>query len=89
MTEQAANPATLARDLRLLQTKGYRPGLVQPFDMFPQTGHVETLVTLARAGRSPIDLPPADRAPWTQALPAWPSDERYAADADSAAEASA
>lgn len=42
----SCNPATLARDLRYLATRGYEAGIVQPFDMFPQTGHVETLVTL-------------------------------------------
>ena len=44
----SCNPATLARDLRYLAGRDYAIGLVQPFDMFPQTGHVETLVTLTR-----------------------------------------
>jgi 23S rRNA (uracil1939-C5)-methyltransferase len=44
----SCNPATLARDLRYLAGRSYKIGSVQPFDMFPQTGHVETLVTLAR-----------------------------------------
>jgi 23S rRNA (uracil1939-C5)-methyltransferase len=44
----SCNPATLARDLRYLAGRSYKIGSVQPFDMFPQTGHVETLVTLTR-----------------------------------------
>lgn len=76
----SCNPATLARDLRALQSKGYVAGIVQPFDMFPQTGHVETFVTLHRHGSKPIDLPPADRAPWGDRIPAWPSDGRFAGD---------
>jgi 23S rRNA (uracil1939-C5)-methyltransferase len=49
----SCNPATLARDLHELSGRGYTVGLVQPFDMFPQTGHVETLVTLQRTSGSP------------------------------------
>ena len=44
----SCNPATLARDLRYLAGREYAIGFVQPFDMVPQTGHVETLVTLER-----------------------------------------
>jgi 23S rRNA (uracil1939-C5)-methyltransferase len=78
----SCNPATLARDLHALDLKGYRPGIVQPFDMFPQTGHVETLVTLHREGRRAIALPPADGDPWRDEIPAWPSDGRAAPDDD-------
>ncbi len=68
----SCDPATLARDLKFLATKGYSIGVVQPFDMFPQTGHVETLVTLFRADA-------ANRVTVEQAFadvpdPVWPTD---------------
>ena len=41
----SCNPATLARDLKLLEEK-YDIKAVQPFDMFPFTTHIENIVIL-------------------------------------------
>jgi len=44
----SCHPATLARDLSGLISLGYKPLSVQPFDLFPQTFHVETVVHLRK-----------------------------------------
>jgi 23S rRNA (uracil1939-C5)-methyltransferase len=44
----SCDPATLARDLRRCLDAGYAVEMVRGFDLFPRTGHVETVVTLTR-----------------------------------------
>lgn len=46
----SCDPATLARDLRRLGDS-FRPTGIRCFDLFPQTGHVETVVSLVRTNR--------------------------------------
>ena len=44
----SCDPATLARDVKKILQKGYRWESVTPFDLFPQTGHVESVSILIR-----------------------------------------
>lgn len=44
----SCDPDTLARDCALFRTLGYVIGTVTPVDMFPRTGHVESVVCLTR-----------------------------------------
>lgn len=44
----SCHPAALARDVKDLLDAGYAIESLQPFDMFPQTHHVETVVFLRR-----------------------------------------
>jgi 23S rRNA (uracil1939-C5)-methyltransferase len=44
----SCDPATLARDLHLFCTDGYRLTMVQPVDMFPNTAHIETVTLVER-----------------------------------------
>jgi 23S rRNA (uracil1939-C5)-methyltransferase len=44
----SCNPDTLARDAARLTANGYEMGAVTPADLFPCTGHVESIVCLTR-----------------------------------------
>ncbi len=44
----SCNPYSLAQDMSHLLANGYEPSEVFPVDMFPRTGHVETIVLLSR-----------------------------------------
>jgi 23S rRNA (uracil1939-C5)-methyltransferase len=45
----SCDPATLARDLKFLLSNGYQLGRIQPFDLLPQTYHLEVLSELQKA----------------------------------------
>lgn len=44
----SCDPATLARDVKILATLGYTLKEYTPFDLFPRTSHVETVALLYR-----------------------------------------
>ena len=48
----SCNPDTLARDVALLAPLGYTTDKVRPVDLFPGTGHVESVVCLTRSAKA-------------------------------------
>ena len=44
----SCDPATLARDCKLFKEMGYDTQKCATFDMFPRTGHVESVVILVK-----------------------------------------
>jgi len=44
----SCNDSTLARDCAILEKLGYKTLEATPVDMFPRTGHVETVALLKR-----------------------------------------
>ena len=45
----SCSPESLARDLKRLAQVGWQVRKIMPFDFFPRTRHLETLVWLARS----------------------------------------
>ena len=44
----SCDPSTLARDLAILEEKGYKTTEIQPVDMFPHTAHIENVALLIK-----------------------------------------
>ena len=44
----SCDPGTLARDLKILAERGYQAVRAEAVDLFPRTGHVETVVLMSR-----------------------------------------
>lgn len=51
----SCDPATLARDVKVLSSKGYEVKKVAVVDQFCHSGHVETVVLMSRGAVRPVD----------------------------------
>jgi len=59
----SCDPATQMRDLKGFLQAGYGATAVQPFDLFPQTRHLECVITLAKGAGAPPGPGRGDEAP--------------------------
>lgn len=48
----SCNPDTQLRDVRYLMKKGYEIKGIQPFDLFPFTGHIENIILMEKRSQS-------------------------------------
>ncbi|HBL85042.1 MAG: 23S rRNA (uracil-5-)-methyltransferase RumA [Clostridiales bacterium GWF2_38_85] len=46
----SCNPATMARDLKLFTEKGFNCGTAHPYNFFPRTEHVESIILMTNSG---------------------------------------
>ena len=44
----SCNPATMARDIKILEANGYKLMKVRPFDLFPRTNNIESVCSLVK-----------------------------------------
>jgi len=44
----SCDPMTQVRDVKMIISKGFKPTIMQPFDMFPHTYHIENVLILER-----------------------------------------
>lgn len=55
----SCNPATQMRDLQTMTQHGFKPVRAVPFDLFPQTKHLECVITLDRDPQCAVPPTPA------------------------------